>query len=212
MTNQTALALAQTTSSLPDLARYLVQECGFDYFLTGQAQSDDIEKRFGIYRQLSGTNFFISERQLLESEKKIRILNLLKFSKLSAAEIQSEFEQTEENKTTNVTIEATLLLDILEDKDYKTNKTEPGDARAAFYVAGYLSRRIGKNLKCISCKNMCIQEGDLELQFHESEDLSKEEMQVKQEFLQLMDRGGLVKPIQTLCIFHVYKLFLFLKK
>ena len=39
--------------------------------------SDPLEGRFGWYRQTNGGNFFVSTKQLLHSEKKIRCLSLL---------------------------------------------------------------------------------------------------------------------------------------
>ena len=50
-------------------------------------QSDAIESRFRWLRQLSGANYFISMRQVRESDTKIRALSLLKFSKISLNEI-----------------------------------------------------------------------------------------------------------------------------
>lgn len=46
----------------------------FSFVLLGKFQSDPLEGRFGYYRQLSGGNFYISCRQLLQAEKKIRLL------------------------------------------------------------------------------------------------------------------------------------------
>ena len=44
--------------------------------LLGKFSSDPIKKRFGQFGQLSGANFFISVRQLMDAEKWIRILSL----------------------------------------------------------------------------------------------------------------------------------------
>ena len=46
-----------------------------------------INKRFGHYRQLSGANYFASERQFIEAEKAIRVKSLIKFSKYSIKEV-----------------------------------------------------------------------------------------------------------------------------
>ncbi len=58
------------------------------WILLGKFQSDSLESRFGWYRQLSGANYFISPKQLLESERKIKALSLIKFSHISPADIQ----------------------------------------------------------------------------------------------------------------------------
>ena len=194
LTNETTLALVQTTSSMPELSRYVLKHCGFDYFLTGQAQSDDIEKRFGLYRKLSGTNFFISERQLLEGEKKVRLLNLLKFTKLSVSEIKTEFSTFEAGKSMKEMAETLILLDLLDKCPSQSCSIDSGDANATFYIAGYLSRKISKKLQCVGCKNMCMQGGTIEINFDESEILNEKEKMAKEQFLELMDRGGLIKP------------------
>ena len=75
--------------------------------------------------------------------------------------------------------------------------TELGDATAAFYVAGYISRRISKSLKCSSCKEMCMQDGAIELLFHDNDsDITKEEAEVKDKFLELVAWSN----HQTLCL------------
>ncbi|QQP35188.1 Putative LOC101234561 [Caligus rogercresseyi] len=48
-----------------------LEDDNFVYVLPSLFQSDPIEKRFGWYRQLSGGNYFISVRQILEAEKKL---------------------------------------------------------------------------------------------------------------------------------------------
>jgi len=51
---------------------------------------DPIERRFGWLRQLSGANYYISVRQVLESDqKKLRVLLLLKFSGLFLGDIDA---------------------------------------------------------------------------------------------------------------------------
>ena len=40
-----------------------------DYILTGNIQSDPLEKLFGRYRQLSGGNSFSCKKQFLDVEK-----------------------------------------------------------------------------------------------------------------------------------------------
>uniref|UniRef100_A0A0K2UZT2 Putative LOC101234561 [Hydra vulgaris] n=1 Tax=Lepeophtheirus salmonis TaxID=72036 RepID=A0A0K2UZT2_LEPSM len=72
LTKQTFLAAAY-------LAEYLLLDEDFSSVLLGMFQSDPIKKRFGWVRQLRGGIYYISVRQILEAEKKIRILSLVKF-------------------------------------------------------------------------------------------------------------------------------------
>lgn len=46
--------------------------------LLGKFQTDKLEGRFGKYRQLSGSHYHVSVTQVLESEKKLKILSSLK--------------------------------------------------------------------------------------------------------------------------------------
>ena len=49
-----------------------------------------IESRFSWFRQLASVNYYISTRQVLEGDKKIRALSLVKFSHFSMSEIDQE--------------------------------------------------------------------------------------------------------------------------
>ena len=80
---ETFMTCKQTTKGLIGLAIYLLEEKGFSYVCFGFITSDPIERRFGWYRLLGGANYYLSVRQFLESEKKIRLQCLIKFSKLS---------------------------------------------------------------------------------------------------------------------------------
>lgn len=52
LTKETFMAMVQTTSTLPELALYLLEKKDFSFVLLGQLQSDPLEKSFGWYRQL----------------------------------------------------------------------------------------------------------------------------------------------------------------
>ena len=86
LTTKTLLSLRQTCRGITGLAKYLINYCGFKYVLLGKIQFDTIEGRFGRICQLSGANFganyYISMRQLLESDRKLRTLSLVKYSRI----------------------------------------------------------------------------------------------------------------------------------
>ena len=79
-------ALKQTCSTMKDMATYLLQR-EFKYVLLGQFTSDPLEHRFGWYRQLSGAKYYITVKDILESENKIRIKSLVKFSNMDFSDI-----------------------------------------------------------------------------------------------------------------------------
>ena len=83
LSKQTFLALSATCNSLADLSEYLLHEKGLNYILLGKFQTDQLERRFGRYRQLHGGNYYISVRQLLQSEKKIKVSAALLHDKLN---------------------------------------------------------------------------------------------------------------------------------
>ena len=87
LTEHTSRALHQTCEAITQMSKYLLENCGFNYVLLGKIQSDMIERRFSRIRQLSGANYYISMRQLQESDRKIRSISLLKYSQISIAEI-----------------------------------------------------------------------------------------------------------------------------
>ena len=82
--------------SITGLSKYLMNECGFKYVLLGHTHSDTIEGRFCHFRQLSGANYFISMRQLYESDRKLRTLSLLMYSQIFPKEIQDAAKAREE--------------------------------------------------------------------------------------------------------------------
>ena len=46
--------------------------------LLGKFQTDNFEARFGQYIMLSGSNYLVSVNEVLQSEKKLKVKNLLK--------------------------------------------------------------------------------------------------------------------------------------
>ena len=82
LTTETFTACIQSMTAISELAKHLLERHGFHYVLTGKLMSDPLEGRFGWYRQTNGGNFFVSVKQLLQSEKKICCLGLLQHDAL----------------------------------------------------------------------------------------------------------------------------------
>ena len=87
LSRETFFALKQTCLALAECCRYLLTKTEFKFVLLGHLQSDPIESRFGWLRQLSGGNYFISVRQVVEGDAKIKMLSLLKHSDLTIQNI-----------------------------------------------------------------------------------------------------------------------------
>ena len=54
---------------------------------------DSIEGRFGWYRQVNGGNYFMCVKQLIQAEKKIRVLNLLQQNVLKSSSKLRTFDE-----------------------------------------------------------------------------------------------------------------------
>ncbi|KAI6655601.1 hypothetical protein LOD99_2099 [Oopsacas minuta] len=60
------------------LVTQLTDNCGYQYLLTARIQNDPLEHHFGLYRQMSGSKYQISFNQIVESERRLQLSNLLK--------------------------------------------------------------------------------------------------------------------------------------
>ena len=81
LTPQTLTSFRHSCLTLPKLYEYLTGDCGFSYVLSSFVQNDPIEHHFGLYRQMSGSNYNVSVCQELESERTLKLSNILKLYK-----------------------------------------------------------------------------------------------------------------------------------
>ena len=161
LTAETFFCLLQTVQALADLADYLLDTGRLQYVLLGKINSDDIESRFGNYRQLSGGNFYVSVHQVLENEKKIRIRALVRFDKLSISEIRNitSCDQSTESVENNAIRLCSLINNPdnnEEDFNFKEYNTLKG---IVTYVGGGIVRSLLRNKAhkgCESCKDLLV--------------------------------------------------------
>jgi len=78
LSNQTQEALLHTVTTLLEIIKYLTNDLKLSYILLGKFQTDNLEARFGQYRQMSGACYHVSVKQILESENKIKALSFIK--------------------------------------------------------------------------------------------------------------------------------------
>jgi hypothetical protein len=79
LSNETYHALRQSTLVLISLIEYSFQTYDtLKYILAGKFSTDNLEKRFGLYRSLSGCNYNVSYDDILGAEKKIRVKKVFK--------------------------------------------------------------------------------------------------------------------------------------
>ncbi|CAH1115844.1 unnamed protein product [Psylliodes chrysocephalus] len=94
----------QCTLVLIKFSEYALTKLSISYISSGKLQTDNLERRFGEYRGLSGCNYNVSFRHVLESEKKIRINKLFHYIKdnnlpLTLNNTKHSSEQAEHNYT-----------------------------------------------------------------------------------------------------------------
>ena len=63
LTKHTYLSLPHTVTTLVHLIHYLLKDCDMSYVLLGKFQTDNLDSRFGNYRQLSGSNYLVSVKE-----------------------------------------------------------------------------------------------------------------------------------------------------
>ena len=200
LSKETFMTMKQTTDALCGLAMYLLEEKGFEYVPLGLVSSDPLEKRFGWYRQLGGANYFISVRQFLEAEKKIRLQSLVKFSEFTfkeACELLKPAERSED-----IEKEANKLMEMLGDFEieFRVNDEEA----ILFYIAGFLACSEVKALSCESCIPLFAKSKNTPI-IEFSEDLGVK----KEEFLYQINRGGLYTPSDAMYILVLFARQLF---
>ena len=68
-----------------------IQTFMISYVVLGKFHTDNLEARFGQYRMLSGSNYLVSVNEVLQSEKKLKVKNLLKLYTSSKGVINIKF-------------------------------------------------------------------------------------------------------------------------
>ena len=199
LTRQTFLALRHTCLALADCAAFLLDRLGYNFVLLGSLQSDPIESRFGWLRQLSGANYYVSMRQVLDGDRKIRALSLLRFSEFSVSEIDDAIQlETAAHQAYDHT------ADTIVDSLTYTHHPSSSDATTVYYVSGAIARSAFRTTKCDNCKELLTNTSDdEELRFDDefSYDVST--------FLDVINRGGLCRPSEytfTLAV-HCWRVY-----
>lgn len=207
LSSQTFLACRQTFLALVDLAEHLLR-CDFQFVLLGKISSDQIEGRFGWYRQLCGGNFYISVNQLLQGEKRIRTLNEIR-SRIKARDLQLDdlnssflgFAGQSEMNSEQAHEDSNWLSDSLATVEEIESMSED-NLSVIYYVSGYCGRSVSRSNKCIHCKSILLQS------LSESLDVSENELNSDRLF-KMVDRGGLAIPSE-LCFTlsaYIYRYF-----
>lgn len=164
-----------------------MESVGFQYVLLGKIQSDCLEERFGWMRQLSGANYFLSIRQILENDKKIRAISLLRFSKLSISDIDLAIEETASNREESLESEASHLASELYSNMAMDISPNDSDKAVIYYVSGAACRSIVRSFRCDSCRDSLVVDDNPSI--FEASDLPE-----CSNLTSIVSRGGLLHP------------------
>ncbi|XP_072159205.1 uncharacterized protein [Bemisia tabaci] len=213
---QTFTAFVHTIEATLNLCDYIFTSYGWDYILLGKLQTDGIEGRFGGYRRLSGSNYHVSVDQVCESERKLKLIGVLKLTSARGGDFSIKTFGDECQKA----IKGLKVVENLEFFEPAITEAPSldisvNDSRVLVCLASYSatkviqhfsktntasSRKEGERKKiCSNCIGELITTEPLEI----------ERAAEIYEYMSAIDRGGLNKPSEfsfDLCV-NIYKLF-----
>lgn len=201
LTSETSFSLKHTTLTLIALSKYLLTEKKMSYVLLGKFQTDSLEGRFGQYRQMCGGNYHVSVIQILESEKKLKLISLVNLTSAKSGDFQiktflSNCAESASDDRVDVDIDdcfedAVSLADVID--------VTESNHRVLIYIAGYVARHVNERSKCNLCKSSLSYDHNLEIEC-ESDVF---------DYLKVIDRGGLKWPkdITVQIAMHTFQMF-----
>ena len=158
LTRETFTALQQNVKVLIAFIEKSLTIPGVEYVLLGKLQTDNLEHRFGCYRQLSGGNYNISAAQVFESEKKIRVKSLLGITsarygaiKFDPALLQRNDKKGEDDEDDEFesSLDDSVINEFLPVLDYPV-EFELNEGGFIF-VSGYTAFKLKHKLSCVNC-------------------------------------------------------------
>lgn len=152
LSKETFTALRHTTLAMIQVTSYCLNELKMSYVLTSKFQTDQLEARFSQYRQLAGSNYNVSMRQVFECEKKLRLMSVLKIPLRNQNVDLSDLKETKWEKMYNDDLSNynNFTVEITENDIEKTMEYLP----VLTYLAGYCCYVVTKKNKCNSCRDL----------------------------------------------------------
>ena len=149
LTNETFIALSHTVETVLVMIHDLLQHHNLKYILISKFQTDNLEGRFGLYRQLSGCNYIL---YIMYSERKLKIKGLLRLlytSKdvLTVSNFMASFSDIDAHKQDSSFIEYFPYCDM---------DTEIKDVSELLMVTGFVAKGTITHMTCITCKSKLI--------------------------------------------------------
>ncbi len=165
------------------MATHCLSQLSFNYVGLGQAQSDALESMFGRLRQSSGANYWISLKQVLDSDQKIKTASLLKHSNATLSEIAALRNEQEVCAARGPDPAEEALVEQLEGVGLPEAGAD--DLAAIFNCTGALVRsELRLRRACCFCKDLLVDSSDRENSPNAPEAA----------LTSAIDRGGLLRP------------------
>ena len=144
LTKQTANSFVTTLRSQAMLVTELLVEDGYQFIMTARMQSDPVERRFSRYRQMSGGNFLVSLREMLNSEIILVCRALLK-AKINFWE--EDLKPKEDDYSKSILESFKIKEDEIANSVLDNHSEE-----VAVTLAGYVAKKLTKRTNCDDCK------------------------------------------------------------
>lgn len=133
LTSETANGLHTLLHGIVDMIRVMLTR-GMPYVLPGKIQSDRLEREFGLWRNGSGSNYYISVEQVMSSLN-LRRIKLYKDLNLESGDI---FETATECCKNNVFVKDEDL-DCLDDAFENASSLNEQEKATLYYICGYIA-------------------------------------------------------------------------
>lgn len=191
LSTETMTALLHSLECFVHLIEYLTKERNLKYLLLGKFQTDNLEFRFGQYRHMSGSNFHVSVQQVLEGERKLKLMSVLKLvsaskGNLALKDVTGPLEEVKQQSEAVTDDEFNQFTHVLPESEHVQLENEV--VKGLVFVAGYCAFKILPKFPCEACKRELSTGDKLQL---EGTDETKT-------YLAAIDRGGLTWPSDLL--------------
>ena len=201
LSRETFMTAQHTSRALIAVSICLIDEKGFSYVLLFFFNSDPLERRYGWYRQLAGGNYYLSVRQFLEAEKKIRLQSLIKFGNLNFKEASLVLQGSHQSDDTEK--EARDLLTLI-GFDFQIEFDIKDEQAILFFIAGFLSFGELKHISCESCVPLFAKDKHQAPKIQIDGEKNVENFNYRAEFLEQINRGGLCTPSDSMYMCALY--------
>ena len=189
---QTFTSLRHSCKALSKIVNHLTQNCGFSFVLSSFLQTDPLEHHFGLYRMMAGAHYHITYCQILETERRIKLSNIIKLlprkcsiDHFSVKEFLGTFSSFDYQTDSSFDLEYYLSqiqkIDGIE--------IDVSSLQSIVFIAGYaVHKYLIKSKNCSECSFFLTEEKDLHIE---------EPPDSKYKLVEIIDRGSLKWPSET---------------